>query len=149
MFFIKVTAALRKTGTWSCFSPNTVSTSCWHVFSLQAALLKGPETQTALSLSPAAPLLRQDGALGVPAEARSRGGLWDIQPAGAEPTERGGDPRDGGAVAAAHAEPAAAQRAQERWEHALQQRRWCNVENKVIILREKSWKKECRLDLFR
>lgn len=61
---------------------------------------------------------QQDGVGGL---AGSRGGSWDAQSVAAQPAERGGDPRDGRAVAAAHAQSAAAQRAQKWWGVVQQQ----------------------------
>lgn len=60
-------------------------------------------------------LLRQDGAPGFPEAVRSKGGLRDVKSTGAQSPERGCDPWDGGAVAAAHTEPASAQWTQKWW----------------------------------
>lgn len=63
-------------------------------------------------------LPRQDGVQGFSGPPRSRGRLWDAESAVAQPSERGSDPRDGGAIAAAHAEPASAQWTQKWWGNA-------------------------------
>lgn len=49
---------------------------------------------TAVVLPPDPPrlLLSQDGDPGIPGAAGSRGGLWDVESAGAQSPERGGDP---------------------------------------------------------
>lgn len=74
-------------------------------------------------------LLRQDGAPGFPEAVRSRGGLRDVKSTGAQSPERGCDPWDGGAVAAAHTEPASAQWTQKWWGYtaATQHRQFISV----------------------